>query len=303
MAPLKGVALWVPRDRQASVAGWIMTAGSVGALAATAPTEYALRYTSWRTLFVGVALLTFAVALWIWLAVPDTTRPARSASVGTQWAGVRDVLAHPRFWWIAPLLACCMGSFFAIQGLWSMPWLTEVNGYDRAAAARHLLWMGAGMLAGFLALGLFATRLARHGLRSRHLFAIGFAMNIGALVAVVMQIPGSYVWWGVYGLGASTNVLGFTVLNEGFAPELAGRANTALNLFAFGGGFAAQWGIGLIVDAARSALHVDGAGGLKFAFWLVLALDVLAYAWFASGWRRHAHLAKAPSGVAATPAR
>ena len=301
MAPLKGVALWIPRDRQASVGGWIMTAGSVGALAATTPTEYALRYVHWRVLFVALALVTFLVAAWIWFVVPDTTKPAADMRVGSQWSGVRDVFAHPRFWWIAPLLASCMGSFFAIQGLWSMAWLTEVNGYDRAVAARHLLWMGAGMLAGFLALGLFATKVARQGLRSRHLFAAGFAMNIAALAAVLAHVPGSYVWWTVYGMGASTNVLAFTVLNEGFGPDLAGRANTALNLFAFGGGFVAQWGIGLVVDAARAALGVDDAGGLKVAFSLVLALDVLAYAWFALGWRRHAPVTQAPIATAASP--
>lgn len=301
MAPLNGVAAWIPRDRQASVAGWIMTAGSVGALAATTPTEFALRYVHWRVLFVALALLTFVVAVWIWFSVPDTTRPAGNAGVGSQWSGVRNVFAHPRFWWIAPLLACCMGSFFAIQGLWSMPWLIEVNGYDRVVAARHLLWMGAGMLAGFLALGLFATRVARHGLRSRHLFAAGFAMSIAALAAVLAQIPGTYVWWSLYGLGASTNVLAFTVLNEGFAPELAGRANTALNLFAFGGGFVAQWGIGLVVDATRATLGVDAAGGLRIAFSLVLALDVLTYAWFAWGWRRHPQIAHASIATAANP--
>ena len=303
MAPLKGVALWVPRDRQASVAGWIMTAGSAGALVATTPTEFALRYVNWRVLFVALALLTFAVALWIWFAVPDTKRHAGSAAGGSPWSGVRVVFAHPRFWWIAPLLACCMGSFFAIQGLWSMPWLIEVNGYNRAVAARHLLWMGVGMFGGFLGLGLFATRVARRGLRSCHLFAIGFAVSIAALAVIFAQVPGTYVWWTVYGLGASTNILAFTVLNEGFAPELAGRANTALNLFAFGGGFVAQWGIGLVVDAARAALHIDAAGGLKIAFSLVLLLDLLSYAWFAWGWRRHASLAQAPVAVDAASGR
>jgi predicted MFS family arabinose efflux permease len=300
MAPLKGVAAWIPRDRQASVAGWIMTAGSVGALAATTPTEFALRYLHWRVLFVVLALLTFGVAIVIWLAVPDTTRPAGNAGAGAPGSGVRKVFAHPRFWWIAPLLACCMGSFFAIQGLWSMPWLTEVNGFDRAVAARHLLWMGVGMLGGFMGLGLFATKVARHGLRSRHLFAAGFAMNIVALLAVLTELPGSYVWWAAYGLGSSTNVLAFTVVNEGFPVEFAGRANTALNLFAFGGGFVAQWGIGLVVDAAHAAFGTSIADGLKLAFSLALALDVLAYAWFARGWRRHAHVTQAPA-VTATP--
>jgi len=288
MAPLKAIATWAPRERQASLSAWIMTAGSAGALAAATPTEFALRYVHWRTLFVGLGLLTYAVAVWLWLRVPDTAKPVAAASLGAQWAGVKRLFAHPRFWWIAPLGGCCTGSFFAVQGLWSVPWLTEVNGFDRDVAARHLFLMGTVMLTVYLALGLFATRIARFGVGPRHLFVTGFGLNIAAFAAIVAQFPGTYAWWALYGLGAATNVLAFTVLNDGFAAEFAGRANTALNLLMFGGGFAGQWGIGLAVDAARAGLGLDTAEGLRFAFAVVLVLDVLTFGWFAWGWRRHA---------------
>jgi hypothetical protein len=159
---------------------------------------------------------------------------------------------------------------------------------DRAAAARHLLVMGVVMLGGYLSLGLFSTRLARRGLHPRHLFAFGFALNTAALVPILWGLPGSYLWWALYGLGATANILAFSVLNHGFARELAARANTALNLMMFGGSFATQWGIGLVVDAARVKLGLDTAGGLRLGFAVVLALNVLTYAWFARGWRRHA---------------
>jgi predicted MFS family arabinose efflux permease len=298
MAPLKAVAAWAPRERQASLSGWIMTAGGAGALAAATPTEYALRYVHWRTLFAGLALLTFLAALWIWVRVPDIARPVERQSLATQWAGVRSLFSHPRFWWIAPLAGCCTGSFFAVQGLWSVPWLMEVNGFDRGVAAGHLFWLGMVMLASYLALGLFAVRIARCGLGPRHLFALGFALNIVALAAIVGQLPGTYVWWALYGLGAATNILAFGTLNVGFAADFAGRANTALNLMMFGGGFIAQWGIGLVVDAARTAFGLDAAGGLVAAFSVMLALNALAYAWFALGWRRHAPRVHAPAVVA-----
>ena len=64
------------------------------------------------------------------------------------------------------------------------------------------------------------------------------------------------------------------------------RANTALNLLMFGGSFLAQWGIGLLVDAARIGLGMDTAGGLRLAFALVLALQRgrlrMAVAWLAA---------------------
>ena len=293
MAPLKAIATWFPRERHASLSGWIMVAGGLGALAATTPLEIALRGTSWRGIFVLLAALTFVVALAIAWRVPDTAKPAHATGLRAQWAGVRSVFWHSRFWWMAPLCAVCMGSFFAIQGLWAVPWLMEVEGETRAEAARHLLWMGVVILLGYVALGFFGTRLARRGVHARHLFAAGFLLAIVALAAIFVRLPGSYFWWALYGLGAATNVLAFTVLNEGFGRDLVGRTNTTLNLTMFGGSFVLQWGIGLVAEAARVQLGYDNATGLRLGFGIVLAGNVVTYAWFLHGWRRHAPLVSA----------
>ena len=80
MAPLKGIAMWYPPERHASLSGWMMVAGGLGALAATTPLEYALRFVELahdvRRARRGHAL---SVALWIAWRVPDTPRPARTA--------------------------------------------------------------------------------------------------------------------------------------------------------------------------------------------------------------------------------
>ena len=81
--------------------------------------------------------------------------------------------------------------------------------------------------------------------------------------------------------------LAFTVLNEGFPRAIVGRVNTALNVLMFGTSFVAQWGIGVIVDTVRVGFGLDTSAGLRVAFGTVLAIDALAFAWFAAGWRRH----------------
>jgi predicted MFS family arabinose efflux permease len=286
MAPLKAIATWYPPETRASLGGWVMVAGGIGALAATSPLELALRHATWRALFVGCAIVTYAATVVIWLAVPDTDKPSGTSGLKAQWDGVKSVFRHPRFWWMAPLCCFAMGSFFAIQGLWSVPWLIEVSGYDRAAAARHLLVMGVTILTGYVLIGVAATRLVRRGVHARHLFASGFSLNAIALCAIFAQLPGTYFWWALYGLGASVNVLSFTVLNDGFAAELTGRANTTMNLMMFTGSFAMQSGIGLVVEAARSSLGYDTASGLKLAFAVALSLVLASLAWFALGWRR-----------------
>ena len=287
MAPLKGISTWYSAEKHASLSGWMMVAGGLGALLATAPLELALRFMTWRMVFLLLATATYVVAIWMWWRVPDIARSTRTTGWHAQWSGVRLVFGTPRFWWLAPLAGIGMGGFTALQGLWSVPWMIEVQGIDRASAARHLLVMSIVTLLGYFCVGTFATRLARRGITARHLYGAGFALNTAALATIVLQLPGSYVWWALYGLGSAVNVLGFTVLSDGFARELTGRANTALNLFMFTGSFLAQWGIGVLVTATRSMLELDAAASLRLAFSILLGLELLSYAWFAAGWRRH----------------
>ena len=287
MAPLKAFAVWYPPERQASMTGWVMVAGGTGALIATAPVEVALRYVDWRTMFVVFGVLTLAVAAWIAWRVPDLPPHASPPPLREQWAGVTWVFSEPRFWWIVPVCALGMGSFMAIQGLWSVPWMMEVEGRTRAEAANVLLAMSVMSLAGYFGLGLLAKRLARLGFVTRHMYLTGWTINLCAIAAIVMRLPGETLWWCLYGFGAAANILAFTLLGEIFPPTLAGRANTAVNLMMFGGSFAAQWGIGVVADMARVLGGLSVAEGLQVAFVVVLVLTAVAYVWFVAGWKRH----------------
>ena len=238
---------------------------------------------------MALAVVTLVAAAFIWWRVPDTPKAAQHESFADLLAGVRSVFVHRRFWWIAPLASFGMGSFMAIQGLWAVPWMIEVDGGTRASAADHLLVMNGVIMVGYLLLGLFGARLALRGVHARHLFAAGFALNIVALACIVAQFRGGYLWWSLLGLGAAVNILAFTVLNESFGRSLAGRANTTLNLMMFGGSFVTQWGIGIVAEFARTLGGLDAAGSLRAAFALILVGDILAFAWFAYGWRRYRH--------------
>ena len=253
MGPLTAIAAWYPRERHASLSGWMMVAGGIGALLATAPLALVLRSTSWRGVFVGLAIATFFAAATTFTLVPDVARHQSATRVRDQWHGVRLVFRSARFWWLAPLAATVMGSFMAIQGLWSVPWLMEVDGYSREVAASHLLVMGIAILAGYFALGTLATRLGRQGIDARHLFAIGFALSVASLGLILSRaIAFTYLPWTLYGVGCSVNVLAFTVLSQGFPRELTARANTALNLVMFSASFLSQW-----VSASSSTWRFD----------------------------------------------
>jgi MFS family permease len=289
MAPLKAIATWYPRERQPSLASWMMVAGGVGALISTAPLAAALPLLSWRGVFVVLGVTTAVVAAAIFYGVPDTSAAAPHSADQSPWRGVKIVFRHPRLWWIAPLTSLGTGSFMAIQGLWSVPWLMQVDLYSHMAAADHLLIAALATLGGYAVLALLSTRLAHRGILPRHVLAAGFGLQTVVLLLIVVRaLPFTYALWALYGLSGAVNILSYTVLNEGFAKELAGRANTALNLAVFVASFAVQWGIGVMADAAQAWLGVDAAGGLRVAFAVMAGAETLAYAWFALRWRRHA---------------
>ncbi len=281
MAPLKAIATWFPEARRASLSGWMMVAGGLGALAATTPLELALGHVGWRGIFLGLAACSLLVGGFIAWRVPDVPHVV-PPGLGQQWAGVVAVLADRRFWWIAPLAALGMGSFMAIQSLWAVPWLMEVDALTRAQAAGQLSSMGVVIVGGYAGIGLASTRLAKSGIHPRHLVLAGFGLSVLALFALVFLGGPRELLWPVYALGTAVNVLTFAVLNEGFPASVAARANTALNLLMFAGTFLLQWGIGLIVEAVG-----DRALGLRVAFAIIVVLEAASVAWFASGFARH----------------
>ena len=180
-----------------------------------------------------------------------------------------------------------MGAFMAIQGLWAVPWMMEVDCAVARRSRRDLLVMRRRHPRGLLVPGLFASALAqpwhpgdltcsRRASRSTRWRSRVIAFDVSSAA----------LWWWLYGLGAAANVLAFTVLNEGFPRELAGRTNTALNLMMFAGSFAMQWGVGIVVEFASAWLARTPRRGPALRFRPDGRPDVAALAWLFHGWKR-----------------
>ena len=281
MAAFKAFSLSYPPDRQASLTGWMMTAGGLGALAATAPLEMLLGSTGWREVFWLLAAATLAAALWLYLGIPEQpSAGGKPEGLAAQWRGVRQIFASRHFWRFAPLGLAMTGGFMAVQGLWSMIWLMQVNGYSRAVAADHLAAMSFAMLFTYIGIGLLSARLARRGIPPVRLFAGGIALSIVMLTLIATEaMPATRTLWVAYGVCAGFGTLGYSLTAAGFPLALAGRAITTYNLMVFAGGFGAQWGIGLLIDAL---LHLGWTEpeALRGVFGLLLALQGSALAWF-----------------------
>jgi len=282
MASLKTFVLWFPPVRLPAVNGWIMAAGGLGALAATAPVEMALQLTSWRGVFAGLAGLTGLAAVVIFLVVPEHPATHHRSDWSAQWRGVIDIFTSRPFWRLAPLGALALGAHLAIQGLWAGLWLNDVAGYDRALTAHYLFWAAAGMVAGFLSLGTLTYRLNRLDVPPVVVAVVSIMVFIAIQVALTVGYTGTpLLIWIAFGFFGTASTLIYAILSQAFAPELAGRVNTAFNLLVFIAAFVMQWGLGVVVGLwPRTATGGYAAQGYSAGLGLLAALQIAALVWF-----------------------
>jgi sugar phosphate permease len=280
MAAFKSFSQWFPAERQASLAGWIMTSGTLGALMASAPLDAVLHVLTWREVFFGLAAITAGVTVWLWRCVPEKPQTARPQSFAQLAGGLRQIVSHRHFWRFASIAFAQVGGFMAVQSLWSSAWLIHVNGYPRSAAASYLTVMNGAMAAAYFLIGLLSTELARRGIHTVHLLAGGLTLALLSLLSIVTQISDQhYFLWAAYGFCSSVGTLNYGVTAAGFPVELSGRVNTLLNLLYFAGAFILQWGMGLLIDALQAASYSTAAAHTG-AFVLLCVVQAASLGWF-----------------------
>ena len=276
MGGLKGFTLWFPREKLASMTGYIMSCGALGAVTASAPLEALLPFIGWRGAFWAVAALSVGSAALIFFSMPDKDDGHGSGTLQEALRGVREVLVAREFWGFSGQSAFFTGGFMALQGLWAVPWLMEVNGYSRALAADHLFWLNIGMLAGQLSIGAWAVPLARRGFTPLHMMQVGLFLSMVVLGLILVELGPTLLLWCVLGYVSATGAQMYGVVAGLFPMKLSGRVTTCINLMAFVGAFAVQWGLGGLLDLLRGG-GMDGAQSLRVAFMILLAAQVASF--------------------------
>ncbi len=281
MGGFKAVVLWVRPERRALANGCIMAVGGLGILTATVPAELAAGAVGWRGLFVGLMALSLLASALIFFAVP-ARGVAKRTPIAEQLGALARIYGNPVFWRLAPFVASTAGVSIALQTLWAGPWLRDVAGFERAGVAQHLAMMATGFLVGTLLSGAVADWLGRRGIGLLTVM-VGFGlafMTIESLL-VLQWVAAVGPLWVLFGMVGQSGILAYPWLAGYVGADLAGRANTALNLLVFSTASLSQYVIGWIIDLWPST----PAGGYdpaayKVGFGLCLAVQAVCLVWY-----------------------
>ena len=237
MSGLKAARVWAPADRLPFVSASLFAMTGVGGMLGTAPMGLLVAEVGWRGGLV--AILAYSAVLMILIAalVPSIPRPA-DVRWSTQFRELGKVLRSPLVWLVAPMAIASVGVNGAYLSLWAPIWLRDVAGFSQNAQEWALFAMMAATMAGMLTTGTLTQRLVRRGRNAMPVVLGGVALSLTAQTLALLEATAlAWVIWPV-----------FALLARRFDPAVAGRVNTSLNSLMFAGSFAAQWGVGLIIN-------------------------------------------------------
>ncbi len=283
MSAMKAITLWLPQERWPLANGIFMTAGGLGALAATLPVEMLLHWLAWPALFWLLALCSLLASATIFFVVPDKPGSlAQTEGLFAQIRGYTVYLTDRRIWRITPISMIGMATGIAIQGLWTGPYLRDVGGLNRQEAAELQFLLALALTFGFTLTGIVADRLARIGITLKSMLC----MSITGYAMVMLVMAGGWAATNpllsiAFGLFSNTTVLAYPILGAQFPIQAIGRVNTMLNGVVFGFAFVAQAGLGWIIDLwPRGPQGQYPAEAYSWAFGIPVVLMILGVIWY-----------------------
>lgn len=287
IAWLSLIAAWFRPDEFATYSGLTQSIGNVGALVASWPLAMLVEAAGWRETFVLIGAVTLLLAVVAVLVLRDRPEPPghaapRAAPLREVFRAVRAVIGNPRTWPPALAAGGIYATIITLQGLWGVPYLTQVYGLTRVEASTYVALIAIGSIVGAPLVG----RLSDRWLVRRRLPLVVFAAAhalcwLPLLLPPDLRVPAPVlpaVFFGI-GLAGAGLVLMWSCVREVNDPARVGVAVGFCNMPVFLGLALVQWISGLVLDARWTGLAVDGArvypaGAYRAVFGLCVAVAI-----------------------------
>ena len=261
---LRLVQNWFPATRYGLLTALTSLVGGIGQLISTVPLRLGLLRLGWQATFVGSGAVTAAVAVVLWLRLPERPPGGPRLALRERPAmrlAVRHAMATPGTWRGTWAHFALTGPYVVFTALWGYPFLVRAQHYSGRAASIDLALVVGCAVASAPLVGMLMVRAPR---------ARGAAVVTSGLVLVAVwsavllwpATPAPEALVGVLivtlGLGGSTSVIAFDLAREANPPERGGAATGVVNIGGFACAVLADLVIGLVLDVVGRR---GGGGG------------------------------------------
>ena len=284
MGSMKVFILHFPARRFATLAGTILSIGTLGNILAASPLAYLSSTIGWRITFLIAAGVTAFLAV-LSLSIlkgdekgggaPGPDHSSRNEIGVFQSIGM--ILGSLSFWQIGFLAFFRYGTFVGLQGLWLGPYLIDIKGYTPVQAGHLLIFLAVGTIMG----GPIAGRFSDRGLQSRKSVILwGVSLYCASLFPLVgiLKIQSS-LWFGLIfffvGFFNSFGLLVFAHVKDLFPTAISGTAMTFVNFFTMAGGAIFMPVLGKVIESYPRAGNSYPSEAYHLSF-LICSLGVAA---------------------------
>jgi sugar phosphate permease len=274
MGSFKIFTNWFTRQEFTAVSGYMVAAGNLGNLTATAPLAQALSRFGWRQTFLAVSLLQVVITLIVYVVVCDAPRqmvkPPEAASLGDPgllqtW---RLIIATRQFWLISLLAFFWYANYMVLLALWGGPYLMDAIGLTNSQSGTMLFCISIGFIAGSLSVGNMVTRLFG-SLKTTIIF--GQTLLLFGMLAMLgpaesFSKPMLACLFFIIGLAASTGVIIYPLAREIVPHRFVATAMTCVNFFLLMGAAVTQHIMGMYIGSFAQTAHGYPAAAYHGAF-------------------------------------
>ena len=243
---------WFRARGFASVTGFFLACGNAGNLAASLPLTYMILLLGWRLSLISIGGASFLLAVLAWIVIRNHPEDKgwkiktdlNSAALTqeddpkylTPIGRLGIVFRKPGFWMVTASTFFFGGLALTFQGLWAVPYLMDVYGYNRVQAGGLLMLLPIGFIIGAPLIGFLSDRM-----RISRKFILQGSLGIGTICWFIFVFTGGkpdsvflaplFLIMGSCGGGSLP--LFMTITKELFPPSITGTGVGLMNTAAF----------------------------------------------------------------------